>query len=81
MYLISFCHEASRSVGVVEEVGEELRGQGGLDGDVCHLFLFFRARTLLIGVLFFTNVSLAILLLEVFLALSSLLELVFFSPS
>jgi hypothetical protein len=50
-----------------------------LDGDVCHLFLFFRARTLLIGVPFFNNVSLSILLLfEVSLGLPSLLELVLF---
>jgi hypothetical protein len=48
MYLISFCLEASRSVGVIGKVGEELQGRGRLDGDVCHLFLFFRARTLLV---------------------------------
>jgi hypothetical protein len=49
-----------------------------LNGDVCHLFLFFGARTLFVGVPFFTNVSLAILLLEVSLVLASLLELFLF---
>jgi hypothetical protein len=50
-----------------------------LDGDVCHLFLFFGARTLFIGVPFFSNVGLAIfLLLEVSLVLASLFELILF---
>jgi hypothetical protein len=61
------------------EVGEELRGRGRLDGDVCHLFLFFGARTLFVGVPFFTNMGLAILLLlEVSLVLASLFELILF---
>jgi hypothetical protein len=50
-----------------------------LDGDVCHLFLFFGARTFFIGVPFFTNVGLAIfLLLELSFVLAPLFELILF---
>jgi hypothetical protein len=50
-----------------------------LDGDVCHLFLFFGARTFFIGVPFFTNVGLAIFLfLEVSFVLAPLFELILF---